>query len=92
MKKLLFIALLFAACRSNNHDGLYFRHNEGEYSIADDTIEVRDTEIIEHAGFQRIRNGKRLPKEFKTEVLFGLHPRFEQNYLVLKTDKYYKIN
>jgi len=92
MKKLLFITLLFAACRSNSHDGLYFRHNEGEYSVADDTIEVRDSEIIEHAGFQRIRKGKRLPKEFKTVVLFGLHPRFEQNYLVLKTDKYYKIN
>ena len=92
MKKLILIALLFAACQSNNHDGLYFKHNEGDYSIADDTIEIRGEQVIEHAGFNKIRKGKILPREFKTEELFGLHPRFEQNYLILKTDKYYKIN
>ena len=92
MKKLLFIALLFAACRSNSHDGLYFKHIVGPYAIDDDTVEIQGKRIIDHVGFQRIRQGKLLPKEFKTQELFDLHPRFERDYVIFKTDKYYKIN
>jgi hypothetical protein len=92
MKKILFIALLFAACRPANHDGFYFNHGEGEYSVTDDTVEIQGDRIFDHVGFQRKRHGKLLPKEFKTQELFDVHPRFEKNYLIFKTDKYYKIN
>ncbi len=92
MKKLILIALLFAACTPNNHNGLYYKQIIGPYAIDDDTIEIQDNRIYDHVGFQRIRNGKLLPKEFKTEELFDLHPRFEKDYLVFKLNKYYKIN
>jgi len=92
MKKLLFIALLFAACRPGDHDGLYFKHIAGPYAVDDDTVQIRGQQIIDHVGFQRIRNGKLWPKEFKTQELFDVHPRFEKDYLIFKTDKYYKID
>jgi hypothetical protein len=67
MKKLIYIALLFAACKSGtDHDGTYVSHIEGQFSIADDTLIVADTVIINHTGFQKIRNGLLLPKAFKT--------------------------
>lgn len=67
MKKLIYIALLFAACKSSaNHDGTYVSHTKGQFSIADDTLFVGDTVIINHTGFQKIRNGQVLPKAFKT--------------------------
>ena len=66
MKKLIYIALLLAACRSRTgHDGTYVNHTEGQFSIADDTLVVADTIIINHTGFQKIRNGQLLPKAFK---------------------------
>jgi len=92
MKKLIFIALLLAACKPDNHDGLYFKHIVGPYAIDDDTVQIQGPQIIDHVGFQRIHDGKLLPKEFKTQELFDVHPRFEKNYLIFKTDKYYKIN
>jgi len=92
MKKLIIIALLLAACRPNNHDGFYFNHGEDQYSVADDTVEIRGERFIDHVSFQRKRHGKLLPKEFKTQELFDLHPRFEKNYVIFKTAKYYKIN
>lgn len=66
MKKLIIIALLFAACKSTSHDGTYVNHTEGHYSIADDTLIVADTVIINHTGYQKIRNGQTMPKAFKT--------------------------
>lgn len=76
MKKLILVALLFAACRSNNHNGLYVNHTNGQYAITDDTLEIRDSVIIEHTGYQKIRNGQTLPKELKTKQLFELRPVF----------------
>jgi len=91
MKKIIIIALLFAACKSEDHNGLYVNHTDGTYSITDDTLEVRDSVIISHSGFQKIRDGKTLPKEFKTKQVFELHPVFEQNHLILNNTTYQKI-
>jgi len=91
MKKILIIALLFAACKSANHNGFYANHTDGTYAITDDTLEVRDTVLIEHTGFQKIREGKLLPKEFKTKPLFELHPVFERDHLLLNNTIYHKI-
>lgn len=67
MKKLIYIVLLFAACKSTpNYNGTYVNHTDGQFSIIDDTLIVDDTIIFDHAGFQKIRNGKILPKAFKT--------------------------
>ena len=66
MKKLIIIALLFAACKSTSHDGTYVNHTEGQYSIADDTLILTDTVVMNRTGYQKIRNGQSLPKAFKT--------------------------
>ena len=67
MKKIIYIALLFAACKSkSNYDGTYISHNESQFSIADDTLVISDTVVINHTGFQKIRNGQVLAKAFKT--------------------------
>lgn len=91
MKKLIIIALLFAACKSDSHNGLYVNHTEGTYAITDDTLEVRDSIIISHSGFQKIRDGKTLPKEFKSKQVFELHPVFEHDHLILNNTTYQKI-
>lgn len=92
MKKLTLITLLFAACKSNSHNGIYVNHTDGQYSIIDDTLEIRDSVIINRTGFQKIRNGKVLPKEFKKHQLFELHPIFQNDRLELNGTSYTKIN
>ena len=92
MKKILAIALLFAACNSNNHNGFYVNHTNGEYAITDDTLEVKDGTIISHSGFHKIRDGKTFPKAYKTKTLFGLRPVFEGTHLLLNGTIYQKIN
>jgi hypothetical protein len=64
--KLLFAALLLAGCGSKNVNGTYVNHSEGQFSIADDTLIVANTVVVNHTGFQKIRNGQLLPKAFKT--------------------------
>ena len=91
MKKLMIIALLIAACKSENHNGLYVNHTEGTYAITDDTLEVKDSVIISHSGFQKIRDGKTLPKQFKTRRLFELHLVFNGNHLILNNTSYEKM-
>jgi hypothetical protein len=67
MKKILFIALLFAACKSTtNHDGTYVSHIRGQFSIADDTLVIADTVVINRTGFQKKRDWQLLPKAYKT--------------------------
>ncbi|OCX54334.1 hypothetical protein BEL04_08735 [Mucilaginibacter sp. PPCGB 2223] len=90
MKKLIIPILLLMACNTN-HDGRYTNHTQGQFSITDDTLEVRDTLIIEHTGFQRIRNGVTRPKEYKTKQLFELHPQFNGNQLILNNTTYEKL-
>ncbi|GAB3917072.1 putative periplasmic lipoprotein [Mucilaginibacter boryungensis] len=64
--KLLAIAMLLAGCGSKNINGTYVSHTEGQFSIADDTLVIADTVIINHTGFQKIRQGQLLPKAYKT--------------------------
>lgn len=66
MKKLIFIVLLFAACKSDTQNGVYVNHTKGLFSIADDTLIIADTIVINHTGFRKIRNGKLLPKAYKS--------------------------
>ncbi|MGF7080380.1 hypothetical protein [Mucilaginibacter sp. UYCu711] len=66
MKKFLYIALLLSACNIKNNDGIYVNHTNGQYSVVDDTLIIRDTVVINHTGFQKIRNGQLLPKAYKT--------------------------
>jgi hypothetical protein len=69
MKKLILITLLFAACKSgNNYNGYYVTHIAGQFSIADDTLIIIDTVVTNNTGFQKIRNGKLLPKGFTTRT------------------------
>ncbi|MDB5004429.1 MAG: hypothetical protein JWQ34_2654 [Mucilaginibacter sp.] len=70
MKKLIFIALFFAACKSGSRT--YVNHTEGQYSIADDTLIILDTLIINRMGYQKVRNGQTLPKEYKVKQ-WGQH-------------------
>jgi hypothetical protein len=91
MKKIIILALLFSACKSENHNGLYVNHTDGTYAITDDTLEVKDSLIISHSCFQKIRDGKMLPREFKTKQVFELHPVFDDNHLILNNTTYQKI-
>jgi hypothetical protein len=65
MKKLIYISLFFAGCRPVLQDGTYVNHSAGRFSIADDTLIVNDTVIMNKTGYQKIRNGKALSKAFK---------------------------
>jgi hypothetical protein len=91
MKKLIPLILLLMACRPASHDGYYVNHTEGQYSIADDTLEVRDGIIISRCGFQKTRDGKKLPKAFKTQQRYELHPQFKGNKLILINATYEKL-
>jgi hypothetical protein len=64
--KLLFATLLLAGCGSKSINGTYVNHTEGQFSIADDTLVIADTVVINHTGFKKIRNGQLLPKAYKT--------------------------
>jgi hypothetical protein len=63
--KLLLAALLLAGCSPKRIDGTYVNHTEGQYSIADDTLIVADTVVINHTGFQKKRDGQLWPKAYK---------------------------
>ncbi|MCD8739340.1 hypothetical protein LT679_01890 [Mucilaginibacter roseus] len=64
-KHLLVAALLIAGCGKISHDGIYVSHIEGEYSIVDDTLIIKDSVVINHSGYQKIRNGVLQEKQFK---------------------------
>jgi hypothetical protein len=63
--KLLLAGLLLAGCGTKNIDGTYVNHSESQFSIADDTLIIADTVVINHTGFQKKRDGKLSPKAFK---------------------------
>lgn len=90
MRKFIVIVLLFAACKQS-HDGIYVNHTAGQFSIVDDTLIVKDSVIIDHSGYQRIRNGVAQPKEYKRKQLFELHPQFKNHQLILNNATYEKI-
>jgi hypothetical protein len=70
MKKIIFSFLVLAACKSNSRT--YVNHTEGQYAIADDTLILLDSIIINRSGYQKIRNGQALPKQYLVKQ-WGLH-------------------
>lgn len=90
MRKVILFVIFFAGC-SQGHNGFYVNHTDGQYAITDDTLEVRDSILISHSGYQKIREGKTLPKEYKTKQLFELHPQFEHDHLLLNNTTYDQI-
>jgi len=65
MKKLIVILLLFITCQPTPRT--YVNHTKGPYSIADDTLILQNELIISRCGFQKIRNGQRLPKHYQVK-------------------------
>jgi hypothetical protein len=65
MKKLIYISLFFAACRPVLHDGTYVNHTNSQFSTVDDTLILNDTVMLNKTGYQKIRNGKVLPRAYK---------------------------
>lgn len=60
-------AVLFTACqREHDYNGKYVAHIKGEYSIADDTLVLQNDVVINTTGYQKIRNGKALPRAYMT--------------------------
>ena len=45
----------------------HINHTEGPYSITDDTLIHQNEIIINRSGFQKIRNGQRLPKQYQVK-------------------------
>ena len=70
MKKLiigctaLLAAALFAGCKGESHDGTYVAKLKSEYSVAEDTIELKGNIIINRVGYRRIIDGQLKEKEF----------------------------
>lgn len=97
MKKIICIALLFAACKSTaNNDGTYVSHMKGQYSVADDTLILQDTFVINRSGYQKIRNGQIQPKEYKVKQ-WGQHSpdapiiRFDGKHAFLNNTIYTQV-
>jgi len=59
------LCLFFTACQANSR--MYVNHTEGPYSITDDTLIIQNDLIINRSGFQKIRNGLRLPKQYRVK-------------------------
>ncbi len=59
------LCLLFTACQANSF--MYVNHTEGPYSIADDTLIIQNDLIISRCGFQKIRQGQRLSKQYRVK-------------------------
>ncbi len=79
-----------------NHDGVYVADIKGDYSVSNDTIIVNDTIIINRSSYQKIRNGRLQPIEYKTKS-WTLHSldapviQFEKDQLILGTTIYRKL-
>jgi len=53
-------------------EGVYVSHAQSEYSVADDTLKVSlakdgQYEVVRSTGFCPVRDGKLLPKRFRSE-------------------------
>ncbi len=100
MKKLMLVVLIaaaFAACHSKpNHDGTYVSHIKGDYSIVDDTLILKDSVIINHTSYQKIRNGVLQEKQFKGSS-WSLNSadapamQFSENKIILGQTTYVKL-
>jgi hypothetical protein len=96
MKKLLWGVLLFAACKRNDHNGIYINHIAGQFAITDDTLIIQNDFIMSRSGFHKIRNGQVLPKEYCVKQWPAESPdapqiRFANGKLILTNTAYIKI-
>jgi hypothetical protein len=57
----------FASCGHKNHDGVYVANLRSEYSIAEDTIVIKDNIVTNRVGYSRILNGQLKPKEWRVK-------------------------
>jgi hypothetical protein len=73
MKKLLIgclaslAATLFVACGTDNQNGSYVASLKSEYSIAEDTIIIKDNVVTNRVGYRRILNGELKPKKWSVK-------------------------
>lgn len=73
MKKLMIgcIVLLatasFVSCGHKNRDGIYVANLRSAYSIAEDTIILRDSIVTNRVGYRRILNGQLKAKEWRVK-------------------------
>jgi len=73
MKKVLigciasFAVMLFAACVLKTNDGTYVASLKSEYSVAEDTIIIKDNIVTNRVGYRRILNGKLKPKKWSVK-------------------------
>lgn len=63
----LLLVVLTVACNSKNHNGVYVAKWRNEFSIAEDTIEIKDDIVIKRTGYHKIRNGQVKPKEWSVK-------------------------
>ena len=74
----LFVTFLFYSCTDSakklNVEGIYVTQFKNEFSVTDDSLVVKKINssnytysIQRKSGFNKIRNGVRQPKEFKTQ-------------------------
>ncbi|GAB3921854.1 hypothetical protein [Mucilaginibacter myungsuensis] len=59
--------VIFSACGSESPDGIYVAKWKNEFSVADDTIIIKDNIVTKRTGYQKIRNGKLKPKEWSVQ-------------------------
>jgi hypothetical protein len=95
MKKLIFGALLLAACGTNSHNGTYVNQFNNAYGIGTDTFVVSDGFITRSSGYHLIRDGHLLPnKEYSTKKWYRNSPEmpvmeFRDGQLILGRNTVY---
>jgi hypothetical protein len=73
MKKLMigciasFAVTLLATCKTENHNGSYAASLKSEYSVAEDTIIIKDNIVTNRVGYRRILNGELKPKKWSVK-------------------------
>lgn len=60
----LLAAALFAGCKGESREGTYVAKLKSEFSVADDTIELKGDVIYNRVGYNRIDNGQLKQKRY----------------------------
>jgi hypothetical protein len=63
----LLTAAQFVGCSRENHDGTYVANVKSGYSVAEDTIIIKDNIITNRVGYRRILNGHLKSKEWNVK-------------------------
>lgn len=92
-----FAATLFVACGPESHNGTYIASLKGEYSVAEDTIIIKDDIVTNRVGYRRILNGKLQPKkwsvnQWRLNELGSAIIVFQGNGLSIGDTQYKKID